>query len=515
MLDLSSLPNDPETLKQIIADLVAQIQRLQAQMREANRARFGPRSERSDPAQLQLFQEQLDAVLGRLASLSPKAELPPSPKPNGHGRKAIPNHLPRKRIEYDLPAPKKTCSCGKPLRRIGEEVTQELEYVPASIVVRELVRVKYACPSCQETVRLAEMPPRPIEKGLPGPGLLAYVATSKYADHLPLYRLEDIFARNGLDVRRSTLSDWVEATAELLSPIVHEMERDVLESRILQTDDTPVRVQDDTKEHATREGRFWGYLGHREHPHVVFRFTPNHSALDAQMFLANYIGILQADAYKGYDKVYALKKAIEAACWAHARRYFEKTLDAKEKKKPSPNHPAHAALAFIRRLYQVEDQALGLDPERRKEMRQRDAKPVLDEFRKWLEAQSLSTLPQSPMGEAIGYTLGNWKALLTYLEDGEIEIDNNAMERALRGVAVGRKNWLFVGSDRAGHSAAVLMTLVATCKRHAIDPFAYFRDVIVRVLTLPLSRVAELMPHRWKAAQASVPSGTSPPARAP
>jgi hypothetical protein len=233
------------------------------------------------------------------------------------------------------------------------------------------------------------------------------------------------------------------------------------------------------------------------------------------MFLANYVGTLQADAYKGYDAVYALGKAIEAACWAHARRYFEKTLDAKAKKEPSPNHPAHAALAFIRRLYQVEDLAKDLAPERRKALRQKEAKPVLDEFRKWLEAQSLSTLPQSPMGEAIGYTLGQWKALCRYLEDGEIEIDNNAMERALRGVAVGRKNWLFVGSDRAGHSAAILMSLVATCKRHGIDPFAYFRDVLVRVLTLPLSRVAELMPHRWKAAQVSGPPAAAPPAPPP
>lgn len=491
-LDINSLPDDPVILKKIVLDLAGQIERLQHQLREAARARFGPRSEKVDPAQLQLFLDEAQAKLRALgAAPAPVREAPP--KPNGHGRKPLPEHLPRKVVQHDVPEAELTCAqCGQKLAKFGEEVTEELEFAPASFFVREHRRAKYACKSCQGSVVTADLPPRPIEKGLPGPGVLAQVAVSKYADHLPLYRLEGIFARHGVEVRRSTLADWIGQTADLLAPIVEEMKKDTLRSKVVQTDDTPVPVQDDEKEGKTRKGSLWVYRGDEDHPHTVYDFTPTHSRDGPMRYLGDYSGYLQADAYKGYDAIFQNEKVVEVACWAHARRYF---FEAQSTDPPR----SKAALGYIQRLYHVEELAKNLSAKARGLLRREQSRPILLEFKQWLDAQGLLALPESEMGKAIGYALGQWSALTRYIEDGDLAIDNNAAENALRGVAIGRKNWLFAGSDAGGRRAAILYSLIETCKRHDIDPFEYLRDVIDRVLTHPASRVAELIPSNWKA----------------
>ncbi len=515
-LHLDNLPDDLSLLKQMVLDLAVALRdqqerakQLEHQLALLRRHQFGRKSEKLDPSQLLLAFAQLGGEPELCASPEEQAK----PRKKGHGRKPLPDHLPRERIEHDLPPEDKHCGkCGSSLEKIGEEVSRQLDYVPASFVVREHVRLKYACKACEETVALAPLPPQPIEKGLPGAGLLAHVLVSKYADHLPLYRLEGIFKRQGVEIARSTQCDWVRDSATLLEPIVRAMTREVLASKVIHTDDTPIRVQDRLCKGRTRQGRLWVYRGDREHPYTVFDYTPTRKRDGPVEFLGGYEGYLQADAFSGYDGIYAGGRVFEVACWAHARRKFH---DAQTSDGPR----AHYALATIRRLYHIERQARELGPEARRAMRQEHSLPLLERFREWLDTQALAVLPQSPMGQAIGYALGQWTALSRYLDDGDLAIDNNAAERALRAIAVGRKNWLFVGSNRGGRRAAILYSLIATCKRHAIDPFAYLRDILERVATHPSSGIAALLPPNWKAAhevlKASAPTDPAPTTPSP
>lgn len=355
-------------------------------------------------------------------------------------------------------------------------------------------RIKYACPDCQGNVVCGSLPVQPIEKGLPGPGLLAHVLTSKYNDHLPLNRLEGIFQRQGVELRRSTLCDWVAAGADLLKSVVEVMKSEVLASRKIHTDDIPVPVLDKDRA-STRTGRLWVYVGGPDHEHIVFDYTPDRSRDGPKAFLSGYKGYLQADAYAGYDVLYAGQEVIEVACWAHARRKF---FDAMK----SDAVRARVALAYIRSFYAVEKQASGLDEDARQQLRLAQAKPHLESFKAWLDMEVQKVLPKSPIAEAISYARAQWTALVRYLEDGLLEPDNNRAERALRRVAVGRKNWMFAGSDEGGHRAAIIYSLIASCAATKVDPFAYLRDVLQR---LPSCIAANgdlklLTPRAWKAA---------------
>jgi hypothetical protein len=351
------------------------------------------------------------------------------------------------------------------------------------------------------------MPQQPIEKGLPGAGLLAHVAVSKFEDHIPLHRQEHIFGRHGLVIPRSTLCDWLGYEADLLDPMVREMIRRVLQSKVIHTDDTPIPVLDETLEGRTRTGRLWAYLGDDEHPYTVYDYSPTRERRWPEAFLGDWRGYLQADAFAGYDAMYTMKDITEVACWAHARRKFfnAQTTDRER---------ALIALGFIGCLYDVERTAAkqGMDATGRQALRREKARPLLDQLRAWLLAQVGVVLPKSPLGEAIGYTLDQWTALTRYLDDGDLDIDNNAAERALRGVAVGRKNWLFAGSDSGGRRAAILYSLIATCKRHRVEPFAYLRDIIERVSTTPARAIATLLPDQWKAAQEALRTPLAPDA---
>jgi transposase len=501
-IDENNLPDDPALLKELARAMLAslreadrKIEQLTHQLNVLRRSQFGRKSERVADGQLVMpFAAGPDPIPP--AAAPPAADDAPAParqekKKNGHGRKPLPPHLPREEVKHEVPDSERRCKeCSGELAAIGEEASEQLDYVPASFIVRRHVRVKYACKACQGNVVLAEMPQQPIEKGLPGAGLLAQVTVGKYADHLPLNRQSEIYARAGVELSRSTLCDWIAFVADLLLPIVRLMEREILCSRKIHTDDIPVPVLDILRDR-TRLGRLWPYLGDRDHPYIVFRYTPTRSRDGPMEFLAGFCGYLQADAFSGYDELYRLLKIIEVACWAHVRRYF---FDAKE----SDATNAHVAIAYIRQLYDVEDAARDLSDPQRHGLRQERSKPILDEFKAWLDRQRIALLPKSPIGQAVHYTLQQWEALNRYLEDGILDIDNNAAERALRCVAVGRKNWMFAGSDRGGERAAVLYSIMVTCKEHGVDPLAYLTDVLERVSTTPESRIGDLLPDRWK-----------------
>jgi transposase len=491
------------------------IDQLQHQLQYLLRRLFGRSAEKLDPKQLQLF----NTLLNQLAPPPPApASTPETASPvvsrsaNGHGRRRLPVSLPRQKVIHDLPEEQKPCPCCGKLRHvIGQEVSEQLDYVPAKLTVIEHVRLKYACPACEaqaaETgpqITTAEKPLSPIEKGLAAPGLLAYVIVSKYGDHLPLHRLERILARHGIELARSTLCDWAAQCADVLRPLYDLMVQRVLQSKVIHTDDTPVDVLDRQRTQ-TRTGRFWVYLGDPAHPFTVFTYTPSRSRDGPQAFLKNWSGYLQADAFGGYDGIYAGQAGghvTEVACWAHARRKFYEA-------RTSDVAISTQALAYIRLLYDVEDAAKEQFQQQdsavkrplsaiRLALRQERTVPRLQQFRTWLQAQQAQhggpVLPKSPLGEAITYAFNQWAALTIYTSDGDLAIDNNASENALRRVALGRRNWLFCGSDHGGHTAAVLFSLLATCQRHKVEPFTYLRDVLTRIAAQPISRLAELLP---------------------
>jgi transposase len=533
--ELAQLRQEVELLRAEREQFLEQLQQkcreidsLQHQLQQLLRRLFGRSAEKIDPQQLVLF----ETLLHQLAPPTPTLEAPPEPasrpSTNGHGRRRLPSDLPRQKVIHDLPEKEKPCPCcGKMRHVIGQETNEQLDYVPAKLTVIEHVRLKYACRACEENasedgpqIVTAEKPLSPIEKGLAAPGLLAYVMVSKYSDHLPLHRLEHILARHGIQIARSTMCDWAAQCAALVRPLYDRMIGDVLKSRVIHTDDTPVDVLDRNRTQ-TRTGRFWVYLGDKLHPYTVFSYTPDRSRDGPAQFLKGWSGHLQADAFGGYDGIYAGQaggRVTEVACWAHARRKF---YDARN----SDAATSTQALAYIRLLYDVEDEAKrrieSLPPEdgspnesgavqlpsRRAEMirtlRQEKSVPRLEQFKAWLESQQAvrggPVLPKSPMGQAITYALNQWDALCVYTTDGELAIDNNVSENALRRVAIGRKNWIFCGSDNGGNTAAVLFTLMATCQRHRVDPFAYLRDVLTRLPATPINELDRFLPGRWSA----------------
>ena len=506
-----NLPSDAVALRlqmpRTMAQLDAASERLAAKERELERVRhwfeqllrhrFGQKRERVDENQLFLFAAEL-ASRGQDAPLEPKpANERPRIAVQGHGRQRLPKSLDRRRVVYELAADRRQCpECRSELRRIGEEVSERLEYVPASLHVVEEACQKYACTKgC--TVVTAAKPPAPVEKGLAGPGLLAHVAVSKYGDHLPLHRQESIFARQGVELSRKTMCDWMRQCAELVTPLVDLMKEFVLNSKVVQTDDTPVPVLDPELPH-TRTGRIWTYVGDTAHPYTVDDYTPNRSRAGPDEFLKEFHGYLQADAYSGYDGIYkeTVRGITEVACMAHARRkYFEA--------QSSDIMRSMVAMAYIHLLYDVEREARDgkLDAAQRLGLRQDRSRPILNDMHAYLKRERERVLPKSPIGKAIAYTLSNWGALARYCDDGDLQIDNNGAERSLRGVAVGRRNWTFLGSDNGGRTAAVLSSLIATCKRNRIDPFAYLRDGFQRTGSHPQKRLAELLPHQWQSAR--------------
>ena len=515
-IDPHNLPSEVNVLQQIVLQLLQTVEdkdqllaRVQHQLAQLLRYRYGQKRERVDENQLFLFAAQIIAARQRasavsegpvtgLSSRTDSKERKEKPERRGHGRKPLPKSLERRRVVFDLEESQRKCQhCQTPMQKIGEDVSERLEFFPASLQVIEEVRPKYACAKgCG--VAAAQKPASPIEKGLPGPGLLAQVAVSKYGDHLPLNRMESIFQRHGVELSRKTMCDWMAACAELLSPVWERMKEIVLRSKAVQTDDTPVPVLD-RELTRTRTGRIWTYVGDRNGPYIVYDYTGNRSREGPEEFLRGYNGYLQADAYAAYDAMFKnpRRSLTEVACWAHSRRYFFEA-------QTSDLCRATVMLAYIQLLYEVEREARNATAEQRRELRQAKSRLILEDIKNYLQTEKPKVLPKSPMGEAIDYTLSNWEALLRYTEDGDLEIDNNSAERSLRPIVVGRNNWLFYGSDKGGRTGAVLSTLIASCKRLRIEPFAYLRDLFTRISAHPHQRLDELLPDKWLSAQQNV-----------
>jgi len=402
------------------------------------------------------------------------------------------SRLPHHRHESELSAAEKVCDCcGRQKDRIGEDVTTVVEHVPPRLEVHEYVRGKYACRYCKNGVSSLPPPPRPIARGIAGPGLVAEIIVSKFGDHLPLYRLEDIFVRCGVHFARSTLCDWVAAAADLLQAL-YDLERKlVVQSPVLWTDDTPVTVLVGGEE-GSRQGRFWAYVG-EEYPYSVYDFSMNRRRDGPQSFLQTFRGYLHADAYAGYDAIYlgSDHEVIEVACWAHARRKF---FDA------SKNYPrqSHQVLEWIGQLYDIEGRARDLSVEARYDLRRAEAEPVLDKLEVYLAELAETLLPKSVLAKAVTYARNQWQALRRYTADGRLTMDNNTSERTLRHQAIGRKNWLFLGSEAAGPRAAVLYTILAGAKRHRLEPWTYVRELLMR-MHADDNRLDEMLPDRWAA----------------
>ena len=403
------------------------------------------------------------------------------------------NKLPHVRHEHDLPEEEKECSCcGRPMECIGEDITRELELEPAKLEAHIHVRPKYACRYCKDGVSSAPLPARPIPGGIAGPGLISQVVVSKFGDHLPLYRLEDILSRHGAYISRSTQCNWVAATGELFQPLYDLQRQLVLESPVMWTDDTRVTVLGGKK--GSFQGHFWAYIGDKQHPYSVYDFTTSRTRDGPARFLQRYSGYLHADAYAGYDAIFlgTGSDVIEVACWSHARRRF---FDAVK----SYPREAHQVLEWIRQLYDIEHQAHEWSVDARREIRAGEAMPLLDKIETYLVELARTALPKSTLGKAVTYARNQWKALRRYTEDGRLTIDNNISERTLRHQAIGRKNWLFLGSEAAGPRAAVLYTILAGAKRHRIEPWAYVRDLLLR-LNADDRRLEDMLPDRWAAA---------------
>jgi transposase len=491
--DADPLPTDVPTLHAMVRDLRAEL--------TATRGELAEVKAKLDTLLAVTFRRSERAKRPRTPP--PDADRPPRPR-HRHGRSPLPEHLERRVVVHDLSEAEKLCPCcGSERARIGEQVAEQLDCDPLPFFVRRTIRLSYACHRCHPTAgptaeRVVTAGPStvgPIAKGLCGPGLLAYVLTAKYADHLPLHRLAGIVARSGVRVAASTLGDWVRQAAGLLTPLCHLMHRRVLTSPALWSDDTRVRYRVPGRK-ATATGHLWVTVGDPSAPYTTFHFTPGYAADDGpDVFLKGYTGFLHADCLAQYETVFAAD-AKHVACWAHARR---KLLAAGE--------PAAPAVELVGRLYRLERDLPPPDtPEhlaRRAEVRRTQAVPILSQLHARLTTASATALPKSPLGEATRYVLGRWDAFTRYTTDGRLSIDNNLSERTLRAVAVGRSNWTFIGSAEAGEWAATQYTMVGTCRHLGLDPFAYLRDVLPRLHELgdhPTDEhLTPLLPDHWLA----------------
>jgi transposase len=512
------LPDDVPSLQAMVRQLLSELARLRAENAElqtkldaALKHRFGRRSERRNPAPVAT------------------ADQPPRRR-DEHGRSALPEHLERRDVVHDLTDAEKLCPCcGRPRVCIGRQTAEQLDLEPARFFVLRTTRMSYACRACDPAAvpadqRLQTAGPEqvgPIPKGLCGPGLLAHVVTAKFADHTPLHRLAGQLSRSGVDIPASTLGGWAAQAANLLTSLYHLMHRRLLLSRVIHTDDTGVKLRV-VGAGKTTKAHIWAGIGDADYPYVVFDFTADHTAAAGpESFFDGYAGYLQADALAQYEGLFQDGNIKHVCCWAHARRKFVTAAEGGDER-------ANAALAWIGTLYRIERELPPLlvpsdDPvqiaarrqreEQRRQVRQDRADPVLATLKTWLDEQRPKALPKSPLGQAVGYALNNWEALCRYRDWGHLAIDNNLSERTLRAIALGRNNWGVIGSETGGQTAAVLFTMVGTCKHLGIDPFAYLREALPGLFRLgakpSAERLIDWLPDRWLLARTQAAPTTS------
>jgi transposase len=498
---ISTLPDDLETLKRLLIDRDQMIAKLMVEIARLKRWRFGRSAEQTDATLLQLQLALSDLQLTATADVVAPAVIPEEessvapPQPRSTGlrpvRRSFPAHLPRETIVH-APASCACPDCGATMRKLGEDISEMLDFVPGYFKVLRHVRPKLSCGHCARVIQLPA-PSRPIERGIPAPGLLAQVLAAKYADHCPLYRQQAIYARAGVELERATLADWVGAAARLLAPLVEGIGRYVLTAEKVHTDDTPVPVLDPGRG-KTKTGRLWTYVrddrpaASRDPPAVWYRYSPDRKGEHPQAHLKRFRGILQADAYGGYGTLYEGTQIVEAACWAHARRKFYDLYMTDR----SPL--AAEAIRRIGELYVIERMIRGRQPAERVQVRQQQAAPLLEALQHWLTTTLRLVSAKSELAGAIKYALVRWVALTRYRDDGRIEIDNNTAERAIRPLVLGRRNYLFAGSDAGGERAANIYTLIATARLNDIDPYLYLRHVLERIAEHPINRIDELLP---------------------
>ena len=493
------LQKQVEELQKTVAAQAAVIEELSAQIRLYRAQLFGRSSEKQsvlpeDPgSQLTLFEDRSPATA---KEISEETKAPAQKRRRGN-RQPLPADLPRREEIIDVSEDEKLCACcGKPLCRIGEDATEKLEYKPAELYVHRIVRPRYACPGCKEGVAQAPLPDQLLPRANAGVSLIAHLIISKYADHLPLYRMEQIFLRAGIDIDRARMCDWLMKVAALLAPLVALMLARLTESFVLCADETRLQVQSKHgKQKSTKQCWLWVYHGDERASFTVFDFQETRSGTGPNEILKNFAGVLMTDDYSVYESLKNRRKAGEhewtpACCMAHARRKF---VDAQK----SGAAESAEAIRLFGELYSIEKKMKELPEEKRTEFRRENAPPVLAKLKTWMDDR-LHVLPGQPLGKAIGYTLDNWEKLNVYLDDARIPIDNNAVERAIRPVALGRRNWLFAGSDRGGQAAATFFTIIESAKRNGHNPHEYLTDLLRRIPTHPITRIDELLPNRWK-----------------
>jgi transposase len=503
------LPDEPEALKRIITAMAqdavnaqAEIAKLRFQLARYRRAEFGRSSEKleREADQLELAIEALETDQAeRLAAASPivAAIIESAVEAKRPARRPLPEHLPREDVIHAAPC---ACpSCGGALRRIGEDITETLDYVPGRFKVIRHVREKLSCRAC-DTVVAAPAPDHAIARGRAGAGLLAHIVVSKYDDHLPLYRQAEIFAREGVELETSTLSGWVGATSAALAPLIDALAADVMGSDTLHVDDTPVPVLAPGAG-KTKTGRLWTYVrderpfnGDRP-PAALFFYSPDRKGEHPRAHLKGFTGVIHADGYAGFNELFAGNRIAEAGCWAHVRRKFFDVHAA------IGSPIAKEALDRIGQLYGVEDTIKGLPPDHRRRERQQRSKPIAQALAAWADETVRKLSRKSELAAAFRYMRARWAALVRGFDDGRLALDNNPAERALRGVAIGRKNWLFAGSDAGGHRAAAMYSMIESAKLNSINPQHYLADVLTRIADHPARRIAELLPWNWKPAE--------------
>src|SRR5438445_4285688 len=500
------LPDDPQALKRIIAAMAqdavtaqAEIAKLRFQLARYRRAEFGRSSEKlaREADQLELAIEALEADQAeRLAAASPvvAAAIEATTEAQKPARRPLPEHLPREEVRHG--APNACSSCGGALRRIGEDVSETLDYVPGRFKVIRHVRTKLSCRAC-DTVVAAPAPDHAIARGRAGAGLLAHIVVSKYDDHLPLYRQAEIFARDGVSLETSTLSGWVGATAAALKPLIDALAADVLSGDTLHVDDTPVPVLAPGTG-KTKTGRLWTYVrderpfaGSRP-PAALFFYSPDRKGEHPRAHLKDFRGVIHADGYAGFNELFVGGRIVEAGCWAHVRRKFFDCPAA------TASPIAKEALNHIGQLYRIEQTINGSAPDHRRRERQQRSKPIAEALAVWADETVRKLSRKSELAAAFRYMRGRWPALVRCFDDGRLALDNNPAERALRGVAIGRKNWLFAGSDAGGRRAAAMYSLIESANLNARNPHVYIADLLTRIADHPAPHIADLLRWTWK-----------------
>jgi len=486
-LQISSLSQERESLSRESSVKDEKIEYLESQLAMYKRMQFGQSRERfeGDPNQTTLpFEVEPAEAEQQQQEVKEKIEYTRK-RPNHKGRAKLPEHLPVEEIEIHPEGDLSAMVC------IGKEITEELECDPAKFYIKRYIRYKYAAKN-GDGVRIAELPERVIDKGIPGAGLLAMILTGKYMDHLPLYRQKQIFTRENIQIPSSTIEGWTKQALEKLEPLYEQLIFDTKTKGYLQVDETPIKVLDSDKKGAAHQGYYWVYHAPLDGT-VLFDYSPTRGGIAAVPMLGNFKGYLQTDGYAVYEKYGKKKEVTHLACWAHSRREFEKALDNDKTR-------AEKALLLIQKLYAIERKAKeeNLSPQHIKELRLEESLPVINELGKWIFEEIKNTLPKSQIGKAMAYAYARWDALSAYLYDGNLFIDNNGIENTIRPVALGRKNYLFAGSHEAAQRAAMIYSFFAICKKHEVNPFKWLKHTLQNIMSINHKKIKELYPQNYK-----------------